>query len=271
VKAADNAFVGEALRIVESAEKQGIKLRIMGAIAIRLHATRMLEQSQTLKRDITDIDFVGYSKQKSKIEDLIIQAGYDELRAMLTPGLLLNRMIFISKDPGKHIDVFLDQLQMCHTVDFKDCLDLDYPTISLAHLLLQKMQIVRINEKDIKDTLALLLEHEMGKSDKETIDVELITKTLSEDWGFYYTVTTNLGKVRTFMDTYKLTEEDRAVINKKLDTLISAIENQPKSLRWKLRAKVGTKQKWYNEVEEVERATHLTENGNNNSGDVPAN
>jgi len=133
------------------------------------------------------------------------------------------------------------------------------------------MQIVRINEKDIKDTLALLLEHEMGKSDKETIDVELITKTLSEDWGFYYTVTTNLGKVRTFMDTYKLTEEDRAVINKKLDTLISAIENQPKSLRWKLRAKVGTKQKWYNEVEEVERATHLTENGNNNSGDVPAN
>ncbi|HUK51008.1 MAG TPA: hypothetical protein VLV18_08215, partial [Terriglobales bacterium] len=60
---ANDAFVGEALKLVENAEKNGVKIRIMGAVAIRLHATRGLEQSQTLKRNITDIDFVGYSKQ----------------------------------------------------------------------------------------------------------------------------------------------------------------------------------------------------------------
>jgi hypothetical protein len=272
MNAANDAFVGEALRLVENAEKDGIKIRIMGAVAIRLHATRMLEQSQTLKRNITDIDFVGYSKQKEKIEELVAQAGYDQLRAALTPGLLLNRLIFMGKkDPGKHIDIFLDQLQMCHTIDYKGFLDLDYPTVSLAHLVLQKMQIIRINEKDIKDTLALLLEHEVGKGNKETVNADLIAKTLSDDWGFYYTVTTNLNKIRGFMDTYNVAEADKAIINKRLDALLTAIEDQPKSFGWKVRAKVGTKKKWYNEVEEVERAAHLAEGNSNNSGDVSPN
>jgi hypothetical protein len=272
MSAANDAFVGEALKLVENAEKKGIKIRIMGAVAIRLHATRMLEQSQTLKRNITDIDFVGYSKQKDKIGELLTQAGYDELKPSITPGLLVNRMIFMgNKDPSKHIDIFLDQLQMCHTIDYKDRLDLDYPTVSLAHLVLQKMQIVRINEKDIKDTLVLLLEHEVGKGDKETVNADLIAKTMSDDWGFYYTVTTNLNKIRGFMSTYNVAEADKAVINKRLDTLLAAIESHPKSFGWKMRAKVGTKKKWYNEVEEVERAAHLSEINENNSGDVPPN
>lgn len=269
---ANDAFVGEALKLVENAEKNGVKIRIMGAVAIRLHATRGLEQSQTLKRNITDIDFVGYSKQQDKISEIITKAGYDELKPALTPGLLMNRMIFMgTKDPGKHIDIFLDQLQMCHTIDYKGRLDLDYPTVSLAHLVLQKMQIVRLNEKDIKDTLVLLLEHEVGKSqDKEIVNAELIAKTLSIDWGFYYTVTTNLNKIRGFMDTYNVAEADKAIINKRLDALLATIEAEPKSFAWKMRARVGTKKKWYNEVEEVERAAHLAET-NESTGDVPVN
>jgi len=268
--AADDSFVGEALRIVEKAESQGVKIRIMGAVAIRLHATRMLGQSQTLKRDITDIDFVGYSEQKAKIEDLVVKSGYDELHGGLTPGLLMNRLIFNSKE-GKHIDIFLDQLQMCHVIDFRDKLDLDYPTISLAYLILQKMQIVRINEKDIKDTLALLLEHEIGKDGRDVVNPDLITKPLSEDWGFYYTATTNLNKIRGFMETYNVPEADRAVINKRLDTLIAAIEAHPKTMKWKMRAKIGPKKKWYNEVEEVERAAHLATGNGTNTGDAPDN
>jgi len=270
MKAADNAFVGEALRIVEKAESQGIKIRIMGAVAIRLHATRMLDQSQTLKRDITDIDFVGYNKQKAQIEDLVVKSGYDELQTGLTPGLLVNRLIFNSKE-GRHIDIFLDQLQMCHVIDFRDKLDLDYPTIPLAYLILQKMQIVKINEKDIKDTLALLLEHEVGGDGRETVNTELITKPLSEDWGFYYTVTTNLNKIRGFMETYNVPEADRAIISKRLDALITAIEEHPKSMKWKMRARIGPKKKWYNEVEEVERAAHLASGNNGDTGDAANN
>jgi hypothetical protein len=235
----------------------------MGAVAIRLHAKGLLEQSEVLRRKITDIDFVGYSKQANKVENLISDAGYDSVKAQVTPGLLLNRLIFVSKkDPGRHIDVFLDELRMSHVIDYRDQLDKDFPTVSLAHLLLQKMQIVRINEKDIKDTLALLLEHSMGQSDREMIDKKLIAKTLANDWGFYYTVTTNLGKARAYMETCQLSSEGKATIGKRIDELVQAIESEPKALRWKVRARVGTKQKWYEEVEEVERATHLTELSN---------
>jgi hypothetical protein len=251
------------LELLKRAEDQGVKLRIMGAVAIRLHAKGMLEESDALRRRITDMDFVGYSKQTNKIEKLISDAGYDSVKAQVTPGLLLNRLIFVSKkEPGRHIDVFLDELRMSHTIDYRDQLDKDFPTVSLAHLLLQKMQIVRINEKDIKDTLALLLEHAIGQNDKEMVDDRLIARTLATDWGFYYTVTTNLGKARAFMETYQLSPEKKATIEKRIDQLVHAIESEPKTLRWKLRARVGTKQKWYEEVEEVERATHLTELGN---------
>jgi len=232
----------------------------MGAVAIRLHAKSMLEQSDALMRRITDIDFVGYSKQANKIEKLISDAGYDSLKAQITPGLLVNRLIFVSKkDPNRHIDVFLNELRMSHTIDYRDQLDKDFPTVSLAHLLLQKMQIVRINEKDIKDTLALLLEHTIGYNDKEMIDDKLIAKTLANDWGFYYTLTTNLEKAKVFLETYQLSPEKKATIKERIDSLLRAIETEPKALRWKLRARVGTKQKWYEEVEEVERAAHLTE------------
>lgn len=235
----------------------------MGAVAIRLHAKSMLEQSEALMRKITDIDFVGYSKQANKIEKLISDEGYDSLKAQITPGLLVNRLIFVSKkDPNRHIDVFLDELRMSHTIDYRDQLDKDFPTVSLAHLLLQKMQIARINEKDIKDTLALLLEHTIGHNDKEMIDDTLIAKTLANDWGFYYTLTTNLQKAKTFLETYQLSPEKKATIEERISRILQAIEAEPKTLRWKLRARVGTKQKWYEEVEEVERATHLTEINN---------
>ena len=124
------------------------------------------------------------------------------------------------------------------------------------------MQIVKINEKDIKDTIVLLLEHEIGDSDGETINSKYIAKLLSKDWGFYYTVTTNLNKVRSFLDRYEvLTSEQKSNASDKIDKLLEAVEKEPKSLGWKLRAKVGPAKKWYTEVEEVERAEHLREPG----------
>jgi hypothetical protein len=264
----DDAFLEEALRIIERARENGTPIRIMGAIAIRLHAKKILGQGQPLKRNITDMDFVGYNNDKTKIETFITESGYDQQKAVLTPGLLLNRLIFFSKkDPSKHIDVFLDQLQMCHTINFRNRLEVDYPTIPLAELLLEKMQIVKINEKDIKDTLALLVEHDIGKGDDETVNAELIAGTLSRDWGFCYTVTTNLSNLKKFTESYAISEEERGIITQRIDKLVQRIESEPKSLKWKMRAKVGTSRKWYEEVEEVERAPHLADlDDRNNSG-----
>jgi hypothetical protein len=181
------------------------------------------------------------------------------VRAAVTPGLFVGRCIFIDNSGKRpHVDVFLDKLDFNHVIDFKGRLELDFPTIPLADLLLEKVQIVHINEKDIKDSILLLLEHDVGEGDNETINMERIVKLMAENWGFYYTSTMNLKKIEKFLTRYDtLTQEQRNIVSSRIEKLSQNIENAPKSLRWKLRARVGTSKIWYNEVEEVERAEHL--------------
>ena len=121
-------------------------------------------------------------------------------------------------------------------------------------MLLEKMQIVHINEKDVVDTIMLLREHSVGDGAPETIDVRHIAAMLSQDWGFYYTVTMNLKKIQDRLPSLpELSDEDRKDISGKVQATLKVIEDQPKTMGWKMRARVGTKKKWYREVEEVTR------------------
>jgi len=132
-------------------------------------------------------------------------------------------------------------------------LELDFPTITPSDLLLEKMQIVQITEKDLKDTMILLREHEIKEHENDVINTKYIAKLLSNDWGFYYTVTTNLKKTKEFLNFFDaLTDEDKNIISEKIDKLLDYIEREPKSLKWKARAKIGTRKKWYREVETIE-------------------
>jgi hypothetical protein len=135
-------------------------------------------------------------------------------------------------------------------------LEVDFPTIPLAELLLTKMQIVEFTEKDFKDTIVLLREHEIGETDKETVNCMHIADILSDDWEFYYTVTTNLQNVEKLVaGLTSISEEDKADVGAKIRKISDFIETRPKSLRWKMRAKIGTKKKWYREVSSFKSGT----------------
>lgn len=245
------SFVEEAAKIVDAAKVKDIVLRIMGATAVRIHCPKFSSLHDALQREITDIDFVGYEKQNGKVLKLLDALGYvsDKRMRMFQ---FMGRYLFENPVNKRHIDVFFDKLEFCHTIEFKGRLELDYPTISLSDMLLQKMQIVQINEKDIKDAIVVLREHEIGTSEKETINTDYISDLLSKDWGFWYTVTTNLGKVLAFLPEYEgLSPEDRLDISTKIEKLSDAIEKREKSLGWKMRARTGTRQKWYREVDET--------------------
>lgn len=254
-------FVRLALSVAEEAKNAGVLLRVLGAAAFRIHCPNNLKVHDALGRALSDVDYMSYSKEREKIERLFTgpTLKYEVIKAAVTPGLFVGRCIFIDKSGARpHVDVFLDRLDMNHIIDFKGRLEVDYPTIPLAELLLEKVQIVHINEKDIKDAIVLLLEHDVGEGDKETINMPRIVKIMSEDWGFYYTTTTNLNKIKTFLSKYDvLTDQQRSIVGSRIDRLLEAIENAPKSFRWKMRARVGPSKKWYTEVEEVERAEHL--------------
>jgi hypothetical protein len=252
-----------ALEIIAAADKKGIHLRLLGAMAFRVHCPTHQGLQVSMHRVLTDLDFAAYYKQEKAIDKFFVRdLGFESQSASLTPGLMIGRKIYEdAADLRPHIDVFFDKLDMCHVVSWeKGRLEIDKLTLSLADLMLEKLQIVHINEKDIIDLIMLLREHEIGGTDSETINGRYIATIMGKDWGFYYTSTTNLNKVRALLDEYEvLSTSDREIISGRIAELLDMIEKEPKSVGWKLRAKVGTKKQWFNDVEEVERAEHLIE------------
>lgn len=254
-------FVNEAINIVEKAQQQGLTLRVLGATAFRIHCPDHVHVHISMGRDITDIDFAAYSKEGEKVENFLTKDQFQSERqkASLTPGLFSGRHIYENPTTGLHVDIFEDELNMCHLVNFRNRLHLDSPTITLADLSLEKFQIVRINEKDIRDMLMLFASHPVGDTEHEVINGKYIAGIMSKDWGFYYTTTMNLVKIRKGLDRYKdlFTTQDMQNINDRITTLEQMIEKTPKSLAWKARSAIGTRVQWYNDVEEVDRAEHL--------------
>jgi len=249
----EKRFLDEAQDIVRLGQERGIPLRLLGAIAVKLHCPGHRDLYAGMARALTDIDFVTYGKYNPLMQKFITGLGY-QANERLIWMYGRSRHIYWSEEKGWQIDIFFDELNMCHKVNFRGRLDLDSPTIALGDILLEKMQIVRINAKDIKDTIIMLLEHEVGQGDNETVDLDHLVRTLAGDWGYYHTVTTNLAKTKEFLGEFAvLAAADRDVVAGRIDHVLAALEAAPKSTRWKLRARIGTRQKWYREVEEVSR------------------
>jgi hypothetical protein len=247
-------FGVEALRIVEAAERAGVTLRVLGSIAYRLHCPANLGLFEQMERALTDIDFASDKSQGPGVRQLFGDLGYAEDRtmSMVTEG---SRYCFAAPDGKLNVDVFMDELFFCHRIPLKGRLDLDRPTICVTDLLLEKMQIVEINLKDLEDTVVLLLEHDLadGTADREVIDVDHISGLLCADWGFYHTFTVNLGKVGDFAGSVPaLGEAGRSTVRERIDRLRATLEARPKPLAWRMRARVGTRVKWYQEVSSKE-------------------
>ena len=243
------AFEDEAIRVVEAGKQRGVTLRVIGALAFHHHCPEFGYLQEKLNRVYTDIDFAGYGKQSKPIRDLFKAIGYDEdveINAFHAEG---GRLIFNNPAIPLHVDVFMDKLDFCHPIYWKGRLEVDDPTIPLAELLLEKMQIVKINEKDIIDTIMLLREHQIDASDEDRINSAHVAKLCAAEWGLWRTTTMNLDKVRDYLPHLDLTDEDKSVVTRRIAELRSAMDDCHKGTKWKLRARVGDKVKWYKEID----------------------
>jgi len=228
-----------------------VTLRLLGAVAFARRCPNHAYLRERLGRHYTDIDFAAYGKDASQIRGMLAEAGYAE-----DPRVYVDsegsRLVAEHTGMGMHIDVFLDKLEFCHTVLWKGRLELDPETIPLAELLLQKMQIVEINEKDLIDTITLLLEFPLGDADEGTINIGRVAAICAKDWGWWRTLTMNLGKVRQMAAHYEqLTDEETTRVADQVQASLDRIEAEPKSMSWKLRAKIGDRKKWYRDVGEL--------------------
>jgi len=240
----DEIFLSEVYKILNSAEKSEVTLRLLGSIAIRLHSETA--KRQVIPRALTDIDFVGYSKERNKITNLFSSLGYlpDEVFNMFHGS---ERLLY--KKGEIRVDIFLDKFSMCHQFDFRKRLKLDFPTLSVSDLLVTKLQIIQLNEKDLKDIIFLLNDHELSDTDddREKINAKYIAKLCSNNWGIYKTFTMNIRKVLRYLEKYLDQESAQNKVNleNRCISLLEIIEKEPKSLAWKIRAIVGEKKRWY--------------------------
>lgn len=250
-------FYAERTRILEALEQGGnqhVIMRLIGALAFRTQCPKYGYIQDRLARKFTDIDFASYPRFVKDIRRILTESGYEEDK-QVTQLFGDRRMLFHDRAFGRHIDVFFDALDFCHVLSFVGRLEAQALTLPLAELLLEKMQIVQINEKDLIDTMMLLREHVVGDVDEGSINARIIARTLANDWGFWRTVTGNLRLLDEKLEEYqnRLQHEDRDVVHGRIHELLERIEAEPKSVRWRARARIGERLKWYKDVEELSR------------------
>jgi hypothetical protein len=248
-------YLFEARRLTDEAQKQGLILRVMGPIALHFYFPEYIDLYRGMERlgdkVFTDIDYASYGKNRNKVVPFFEKQGYElEKRAAMMSGG--NRHIYFGERIPM-IDVFFDKLDYNHPINYQGRLEIHPYCVSLTDLLLQKLQIVKINDKDLKDAMLLLVAAPLGEADSNKINLKYVAKLMSDDWGFYYTALMNLNKVQAAVyGVPVLSDQDRILIKGKAETLIKIIENEPKSGKWKGRAKAGTSKIWYKEVSDWE-------------------
>lgn len=246
-------FRDNALRIVEEGQKNGAKLRLLGAVAFSIHCPTYSYFQEKANRHFTDLDFAGLFRESAGIKKTFKNLGLAE-DVQTNTMYARSRLIFENPKIGLHVDVFLDKLDFCHPIPWAGRLEADRPTIPLAEMVLEKMQIFQLNEKDVIDTLMLLREHPIGSGDAETVNADRITSMLAKDWGMWRTITMNLKKVADLAPNYDwLDAEGRKVVLGRIEELMAKIDAAPKTLGWTARSKVGDRVKWYKDVFEVQQ------------------
>jgi hypothetical protein len=226
-------------------------MRAIGGLAIRV---RSGDLQKFFSREYRDLDFVVPDSDRKKVEPFFQEMGYESHRQFN----VLNgtkRQIYLDPNSERHVDIFVGNFEMCHKLPMNGRIQLDSVTVPLAELFLSKAQIVELNHKDALDIASLLLYNETGATDEGRINLEYIAKLCGQDWGLYKTTSINLKRVEDVVrdQGLNLTEAERGLILNRLSEIAHTFETMPKSLAWQMRDKVGTRVRWYEEVEEVAR------------------
>ncbi|MEO8091423.1 MAG: hypothetical protein ABI726_01785 [bacterium] len=236
----------ECRELVARASEAGVQLRVVGGLAVRMHCA---DNPYNQEREYGDVDLVTDSKLPD-IDRAFQGAGYEPFtRFNALHGH--SRAIYYGEGDGLKVDVFIRSFSMCHELPVTERLDADEPTVPLAELLLTKLQIVRLNEKDVRDLCALLIEHQVGFGDDETINADRFASICSCDWGLYHTVELNLGRLEEEAARLEMPSADRQVMRERVNQLLERMASHDKSRKWKMRARVGERVQWYEEPDEV--------------------
>jgi len=247
-----SALTEVALGLINTGQAAGVPLRLCGGLACWVRAGEAGRRfALAAGRTYSDFDLAANFADRSTVVELLKRAGFKESSTTATvPGS--RRGIF--SGPGElHGDVFYDVIDFCHCIDFRHRLEVDYPTLPVAELLLHKLQIMELTAKDIIDAQVLLFEFEFTASDKDAISVPRVAGLCGSDWGLFRTTCINIDRISTATQSAAYFQADqRNRVLGQLARLRELLDEAPKSLRWRFRAILGEHVRWYETVEEDE-------------------
>jgi hypothetical protein len=243
-------IVSEAERIMAAAHAGDVPARLIGGLAVRLHVPP--GEQPLMTRVYKDIDLATPRGKGKAVAQLLTDLGYEADRAFNTMNGH-SRLLFLDPPHARQLDVFVGSFEMCHEIPLGDRITNTPVGIPLAELLMTKLQIVELNEKDRTDILTIMYHHELADDDDGHINQAQVAAMCAADWGLWRTTKLNVERVRTELPAVQLSDDQRAVIADRLDRLWRHIEAAPKSRRWKMRSRVGDNVRWYQEPEEVDQ------------------
>ncbi len=241
-------IVDEARRVIAVAAERSVPVRLIGGLAIRLKASEPIPPA--LVRDYKDIDLVTLKGKGKDVVALLSDVGYEPQKQFNA----INgheRLLFHDLANGRQLDVFVGAFRMCHEIPVTDRIALDPIALPLAELLLTKLQVVKLNEKDRRDIVALLYDHDVAESDGNAINGTEVARLCAADWGLWRTTRGTLDHVRAGLAEYELPDRGQELVLGRIDRLWAYVENAPKSRSWRMRDRVGDRKQWYVDPEEV--------------------
>lgn len=241
----------EALGLVEDASKKGIPLRLAGGLAVRA----LCPAFPPRRADRQDLDLASVGRARPPLTQFLTGRGY-------VPDKQFNaldghkQLFFSSPETGRTVDVLIDKLEMCHLLEFRDRIERMPHTLDPCDLLLSKLQIVELTQKDAQDALHLLAAFPVRVGDEPgTIGLGRFGEVVGGDWGWWRTVTLNLDRITELAadPAVRLAPPNPPFDPlEQIGVLKRAAQEVPKSLRWRLRAKVGQRVRWYRIPEETQ-------------------
>lgn len=239
----------EARRLSALAETSGITARLLGGAAVALSASAPLPPA--LQRAYKDLDYVVTRGHASRWASLIESAGYE-------PDVQFNklhgagRLLHYDTINVRHLDTFVGEFAMCHQLNLEKRLPRSGATLAPEDILLTKLQIFEVNDKDLIDTIALLLTHAVVSDSDSGINRERFMKVVGCDWGWYTTISDNIEKVSQRLESVGLDADEVATVYTRIHQIKAALEAAPKNLKWRARAALGRRLPWYDLPEEIE-------------------
>jgi hypothetical protein len=238
--------VAEGRRIAEAAAERALPLRAVGGVAVAMLCPS--SRQPPLTREYADIDLACVGAAKGEVTELISSLGYapDKEFNMLHGN---RRLYFWDGGNERQVDVFVDEANLCHRLDFRKRIEAVPLTLPLADLTVMKLQIVETNEKDYLDICAIFADHDLSEDDSG-INFVYIAALAASDWGLWRT----LGMVAERGERFSLELPGFAVggvVAERLRRLRSALDRVPKTRGWKLRSRIGDRKRWYELPEEV--------------------